>query len=101
MRLVSKGRIAMKVLWPAFLVAAMADDVVLELGWGRLIFGQTFADPQTLADVQLKQAAQSAIDATQAADRPARASGWTIAAVVVAGLSSVSTIILALALKAT
>ena len=23
----------------------MADDVVLELGWGRLIFGQTFADP--------------------------------------------------------
>ena len=36
---------------PAHLVAAMADDVVLELGWGRLIFGQTFADPQTLADV--------------------------------------------------
>ena len=26
---------------PAHLVAAMADDVVLELGWGRLIFGQT------------------------------------------------------------
>ena len=26
------------------MVDAMADDVVLELGWGRLIFGQTFAD---------------------------------------------------------
>ena len=25
----------------------MADDVVLELGWGRLIFGQTFADPRS------------------------------------------------------
>ena len=29
----------------------MADDVVLELGWGRLIFGQTFADPDKLAGV--------------------------------------------------
>ena len=29
----------------------MADDVVLELGWGRLIFGQTFADPEKLAVV--------------------------------------------------
>lgn len=36
---------------PAHLVAAMADDVILELGWGRLVFGQTFADPQKLADV--------------------------------------------------
>ena len=33
------------------LVDAMADDVVLELGWGRLIFGQTFADPEHLAEV--------------------------------------------------
>ncbi|MCG5433773.1 N-acetylglutaminylglutamine synthetase [Mycobacterium sp. MYCO198283] len=36
---------------PPHLVAAMADDVVLELGWGRLIFGQTFADPARLAEV--------------------------------------------------
>jgi GNAT-family acetyltransferase (TIGR03103 family) len=36
---------------PAHLVDAMADDVVLELGWGRLIFGQTFADAQKLAEV--------------------------------------------------
>ena len=36
---------------PPELVDAMADDVVLELGWGRLIFGQTFADPAHLAEV--------------------------------------------------
>ena len=30
---------------PQHMVDAMANDVVLELGWGRLIFGQTFADP--------------------------------------------------------
>lgn len=35
---------------PQHLVDAMASDVVLELGWGRLIFGQTFADPVVLAD---------------------------------------------------
>jgi len=29
----------------------MADDVIVELGWGRLIFGQTFADPDELAEV--------------------------------------------------
>lgn len=34
---------------PPELVDAMADDVVLELGWGRLLFGQTFADPERLA----------------------------------------------------
>ena len=28
----------------------MAKDVKLELGWGRLIFGQTFADSATLAE---------------------------------------------------
>ncbi|ORB27915.1 N-acetylglutaminylglutamine synthetase [Mycolicibacterium parafortuitum] len=33
----------------------MSDDVVLELGWGRLIFGQTFADPERLADVLRKE----------------------------------------------
>ena len=36
---------------PQHMVDAMADDVVLELGWGRLIFGQTFADPNKLAEV--------------------------------------------------
>jgi GNAT-family acetyltransferase (TIGR03103 family) len=36
---------------PQDMVDAMADDVVLELGWGRLIFGQTFADPDKLAEV--------------------------------------------------
>jgi len=36
---------------PQHMVDAMADDVVLELGWGRLIFGQTFADPHKLAEV--------------------------------------------------
>jgi len=55
---------------------------------------------QTMTDIQLKQSAQTAVDVVQAADRPAKVSGWTIAAVLVAGLSSVSTIILALALRA-
>ena len=36
---------------PQHMVDAMADDVVVELGWGRLIFGQTFADPSKLAEV--------------------------------------------------
>lgn len=36
---------------PAHLIDEMADDVVLELGWGRLIFGQTFADAEKLAEV--------------------------------------------------
>ncbi|MCV7279534.1 N-acetylglutaminylglutamine synthetase [Mycolicibacterium flavescens] len=36
---------------PQHLVDKMADDVVVEMGWGRLIFGQTFADPATLAEV--------------------------------------------------
>ena len=36
---------------PQHMVDAMADDVVIELGWGRLIFGQTFADPNKLAEV--------------------------------------------------
>jgi GNAT-family acetyltransferase (TIGR03103 family) len=36
---------------PRHMVEAMADDVVVELGWGRLIFGQTFADPGKLAEV--------------------------------------------------
>ena len=29
----------------------MAENVVLDLGWGRLIFGQTFADPEELAEI--------------------------------------------------
>jgi GNAT-family acetyltransferase (TIGR03103 family) len=36
---------------PQHLVDAMADDVAIEMGWGRLIFGQTFADPARLAEV--------------------------------------------------
>lgn len=36
---------------PQHLVDAMAKDVELEMGWGRLIFGQTFADPAELAEV--------------------------------------------------
>jgi GNAT-family acetyltransferase (TIGR03103 family) len=35
---------------PQHLVDAMAANAELELGWGRLIFGQTFADPQELAE---------------------------------------------------
>ena len=36
---------------PQHLVEEMSDDAVLELGWGRLIFGQTFTDPDKLAAV--------------------------------------------------
>ncbi|BBX07107.1 N-acetylglutaminylglutamine synthetase [Mycolicibacterium aichiense] len=36
---------------PEELVREMSDDVVLELGWGRLIFGQTFESPDKLAAV--------------------------------------------------
>ncbi|MBI3692886.1 MAG: N-acetylglutaminylglutamine synthetase, partial [Mycolicibacterium aromaticivorans] len=36
---------------PEDLVREMSDDVVLELGWGRLIFGQTFESPDKLAAV--------------------------------------------------
>lgn len=36
---------------PQHLVDAMANDVAVEMGWGRLIFGQTFADPAKLAEV--------------------------------------------------
>jgi GNAT-family acetyltransferase (TIGR03103 family) len=36
---------------PQHLVDAMADDVAIEMGWGRLIFGQTFAEPEKLAEV--------------------------------------------------
>ncbi|CAN5202144.1 N-acetylglutaminylglutamine synthetase [soil metagenome] len=35
---------------PQHLVDAMASNVELELGWGRLIFGQTFAEPIELAE---------------------------------------------------
>lgn len=35
---------------PPELVEAMAKDVELELGWGRLVFGQTFADARELVD---------------------------------------------------
>ncbi|HZQ32935.1 MAG TPA: N-acetylglutaminylglutamine synthetase [Mycobacterium sp.] len=36
---------------PAHLVKAMPENVVLDLGWGRLIFGQTFSDAKHLAEV--------------------------------------------------
>lgn len=35
---------------PPELVDAMAKDVELELGWGRLVFGQTFANSQQLVE---------------------------------------------------
>lgn len=35
---------------PQHLVDAMVTNVELELGWGRLIFGQTFAEPAELAE---------------------------------------------------
>ncbi|OYN82402.1 N-acetylglutaminylglutamine synthetase [Mycolicibacterium sphagni] len=46
---------------PQHLVIEMRDDVVLELGWGRLLFGQTFEDPGKLAAV-LQQEAQGRRD---------------------------------------
>lgn len=36
---------------PDHLTAGMGRDVVQELGWGRLVFGQTFADHEGLRDV--------------------------------------------------
>ena len=36
---------------PAHLAGVMPDNVVLDLGWGRLVFGQTFSDPDELAEV--------------------------------------------------
>jgi len=41
---------------PPELVDAMAKDVELEMGWGRLIFGQTFADAETLAETLRQEA---------------------------------------------
>ncbi|QLL09875.1 N-acetylglutaminylglutamine synthetase [Mycobacterium vicinigordonae] len=41
---------------PPQLAAAMAHDVELELGWGRLIFGQTFTDADTLAESLRREA---------------------------------------------
>jgi GNAT-family acetyltransferase (TIGR03103 family) len=41
---------------PPHLVEAMAKDVELELGWGRLIFGQTFADSDRLAEALRREA---------------------------------------------
>jgi GNAT-family acetyltransferase (TIGR03103 family) len=41
---------------PSHLMDAMADDVELELGWGRLIFGQTFADSRKLVQALRREA---------------------------------------------
>ncbi|WFE28445.1 N-acetylglutaminylglutamine synthetase [Solwaraspora sp. WMMD791] len=38
---------------------ADSADVILECGWGRLVFGQTFADPAEVADVLRSEAAGS------------------------------------------
>lgn len=40
---------------PEHLADAMAKDVILELGWGRLIFGQTFADQVELDEALRKE----------------------------------------------
>ncbi|NLD77761.1 MAG: N-acetylglutaminylglutamine synthetase [Acidimicrobiales bacterium] len=40
---------------PEHLTADMHDEVVLEAGWGRLVFGQTFADHERLRDVLRKE----------------------------------------------
>jgi GNAT-family acetyltransferase (TIGR03103 family) len=42
---------------PPHLVDAMAKDVELELGWGKLIFGQTFADAATLTEALRREVA--------------------------------------------
>lgn len=42
---------------PPDLVDAMAKDVELELGWGKLIFGQTFADAATLTEALRREVA--------------------------------------------
>ena len=41
---------------PSHLIEGMAPDVELELGWGRLIFGQTFADPAKLSEALRREA---------------------------------------------
>src|SRR5258708_8920328 len=41
---------------PPHMADAMAKDVELELGWGRVIFGQTFADAGTLAEALRREA---------------------------------------------
>ncbi|WP_373694893.1 N-acetylglutaminylglutamine synthetase [Kineococcus terrestris] len=35
---------------PRHLVRDMAEDVVLDMGWGRLVFGQTFTDQRAVVD---------------------------------------------------
>ncbi|GFG90926.1 N-acetylglutaminylglutamine synthetase [Mycobacterium bourgelatii] len=41
---------------PPHLIEAMVKDVQLDLGWGRLVFGQTFAEPATLTEVLRQEA---------------------------------------------
>ena len=54
----------------------MADDVVLELGWGRLVFGQTFADLRRARRRAARRGARRA--ATSASTRATRTcwSAW-------------------------
>ncbi|OOK82224.1 GNAT-family acetyltransferase TIGR03103 domain protein [Mycobacterium kansasii] len=49
---------------PPELMESMANDVELDLGWGRLIFGQTFADSAALADVLRQEAPGGATSAS-------------------------------------
>lgn len=41
---------------PSHLQSAMAADVVLDMGWGQLVFGQTFSEPDRLAGVLRQEA---------------------------------------------
>jgi hypothetical protein len=62
---------------PLHMVDAMADDVVVELGWGRLIFGQTFAEPEKLAEV-LRHEGQGRRDICMAPANPRFWSPWRL-----------------------
>jgi len=42
---------------PAHIKEAMDADVVLDMGWGRLVFGQTFSDHDRIAEVLGREAA--------------------------------------------
>ncbi len=36
---------------PSHVAEAMGSDVVVDMGWGRVLFGQTFRSPQTVVDL--------------------------------------------------
>lgn len=41
---------------PQYMIDAMANDVILDLGWGRLVFGQTFASADNLVEALRREA---------------------------------------------